>query len=134
MIIPGGLWYSLGKHKKGGESMPFIHIQTGKAVSEREEAALKSGLGKAIELLPGKTEAWLMCRIEDRCRLYFRGEKEPPCAMVTVKLFGKKTPADYQALTAAVTGLLNRELQLDPDRVYVQYEECSHWGWNGNNF
>ena len=37
-------------------------------------------------------------------------------------------------MTAAVTQILSEELSLAPDRIYVQYEEVNHWGWNGSNF
>ena len=37
-------------------------------------------------------------------------------------------------MTAAITQILSEELSLEPSRIYVQYEEVNHWGWNGRNF
>ena len=36
-------------------------------------------------------------------------------------------------MTTEVTRILQEELALDPTRIYVQYEEVSHWGWNASN-
>lgn len=113
--------------------MPFIHVRTNTAISAAQEAALKTQLGQAITLLPGKSESWLMLQIEGGCHLYFRGEQAAPLAFVEVKLFGRATAADYERMTAEVTRLLADELGIAPDGVYVKYEEVAHWGWNGRN-
>ena len=39
--------------------MPFININTNVSVSKAQETAVKTRLGKAIELIPGKSESWL---------------------------------------------------------------------------
>ena len=68
--------------------MPFIHTRMNRPLSKEKEQALSQALGKAIELIPGKTENWLMLQFEDNCRLWFRGENENPMAMVQVQVFG----------------------------------------------
>lgn len=113
--------------------MPYIAMQTSTAIPPEKEAAIKTQLGKAIELL-GKTERWLMLSFADDCRLWFQGDQARPSAFVVVKLFGRASEAAYANMTAEVTRILAEELMLDPDRIYVQYEEVSHWGWNGSNF
>lgn len=112
--------------------MPYIATQVSQSVTPDKEKAIKEKFGKAIELL-GKTESWLMLSFEDNCHLWFQGNQEAPCAFVGIKLFGKASPAAYEKMTAAVTKILTDELALDPARIYVQYEEVSHWGWNGSN-
>lgn len=113
--------------------MPYIAMQTSIPVPPEKEAAVKAQFGKAIELL-GKTERWLMLSFEDHCRLWFQGDQARPSAFVVVKLFGKAPDGAYDRMTAEITRILEAELALDPDRIYVQYEEVSHWGWNGGNF
>ena len=98
-----------------------------------EGKVLKERFGQAIELL-GKTESWLMLSFADNCRLWFQGNQEQPSAFICIKLFGKASPAAYEKMTAAVTQILSEELSLEPSRIYVQYEEVNHWGWNGRNF
>lgn len=113
--------------------MPYIETTTSIGISGRKEQAIKERMGKAIELIPGKSEGWLMLSFRDNVSMYFKGEDEP-CAICQVKLFGQADEAAYEALTGALTDILSQELGVDPDRVYVTYEEIGVWGWNGGNF
>lgn len=103
-------------------------------LTKEKETALKEKLGKAVSLLPGKSESWLMLHLEDNCRMYFRGEREEPMAFVEVKVYGGANREAFEALTAELTRILNQELSIAPDHIYVTYEACGHWGWNGGNF
>ena len=51
--------------------MPYIGTHTTVEITPEKEVVLKEKLGKAIEAIPGKAEAWLMCGFEDNCRLWF---------------------------------------------------------------
>ena len=114
--------------------MPFINTKINVELTKEKETTLKEKLGKAISLLPGKSESWLMLSFEDNCRMYFRGEKEEPMAFVEVKVYGGANRAAFEELTAEITRILNHELSIAPDHIYVKYEACEHWGWNGGNF
>lgn len=114
--------------------MPCILTKTNASISPEQETALKTKLGKAITLIPGKSENWLMLSFEDNCRMYFQGESKDAVAFVEVKLFGRGSGDAYDKLTAAITAALNEVLHIGPSKVYVKYEETAHWGWNGNNF
>ncbi|MCQ2480185.1 MAG: phenylpyruvate tautomerase MIF-related protein [Clostridia bacterium] len=113
--------------------MPNITTKTNASISKEKEIQIKSKLGKAISLLAGKSEAWLMCSFEDNCRLWFQGSDEP-AAFVEVQVFGKINPAQAEDLTAEICNILSGELAISQDRIYVKYEEVSIWGWNGGNF
>ena len=112
--------------------MPYIATTSNISISGRKKEAIKERMGKAIELIPGKNEDWLMLSCRDNVSMYFRGEDEP-CAICTVKLYGSASEEAYNALTSALTDILVEELELDPARVYVAYEEIGTWGWNGGN-
>lgn len=114
--------------------MPYIGTKTTLCISKEKEEVLKAKLGKAIEAIPGKTEAWLMCEFEDNCRLWFRGDNSAPSAYVEVKLLGSAEAEYYSRLTGIICDILAEELSIPKDRTYVKYEECQHWGWNGSNF
>lgn len=114
--------------------MPYINTKTTVQVSQEKKEAIKRKLGKAIELIPGKSESWLMVSFDDNSVMYFRGSSEKPLAFVEVKIFGKASPDAYKKLTGAITDILQEELGISPDGIYVKYEEVSTWGWNGNNF
>lgn len=112
--------------------MPYIHTTTNVGISGRKEQSLKQRMGEAISLIPGKSEGWLMLSFQDDVHMFFRGEDEP-CAICQVKLFGAAEEEDYANLTEALTDILSEELELDPARVYITYEEIGVWGWNGGN-
>ena len=114
--------------------MPYIDAKLSVSLTQQKEKEIKQKLGEAIECIPVKSEQWLMVQLEENCCLYFQGTNDQPSAMVEVKIFGKAEDSAYDAMTAAVTEILSSELEIPASRIYVKYEECSHWGWNGNNF
>ena len=94
---------------------PLVHVNTNCAVSADTERALKSKIADAI------------------AHLWFGGS-DAPAAFAEVRLFGRASDADYDRVTAALTDALADQLHVAPDRVYIPYQEVSHWGWNGGNF
>ena len=81
------------------------------------------------------TEDWLMITLEDGCRMWFRGEKDKPMAIVEVKVFGDSVDrAASERMTREVCGLFQQQLGVDPRDLYVRYLATPDWGWNGGNF
>lgn len=114
--------------------MPYIHVRTNQMLSDDEEQNLKTALGEAITLLPGKTEDWLMVDLEGDARLWFAGDKDRLLAIVEVDLLGKSDKASYEKLTARICDIMEKELNVPADGVYVKYGEYTHWGYNKTNF
>lgn len=114
--------------------MPMISTKTSTPISAEQELILKEKLGKAIELLSGKTEAWLMLEFEDNCRLWFRGDNSNALAYVEVSALGSINPADAEKLTAEICNICKEVLGIDGSGVYVKYEETDKWGYNSINF
>ena len=114
--------------------MPFINSKVNVTLSKDEKEQLKSKLGTAISLIPGKSESRLMVNLEEGCSLYFKGDKEEKLAFVEVKLFGKASPSDYYRLTAEICKIYGEGFGIAGDKIYVKYEEVEHWGFNGRNF
>ncbi len=113
--------------------MPFIHVTTNKAVSSDIQEKLKQGFGEKIELIPRKTEKWLMCQIEDKAALYFGGSSDD-AAYVEVKLFGDPDRDSVDFFTTAATETVSNLLAIPPERIYVSYFTTRLWGFNGHNF
>ena len=113
--------------------MPFINTKTTAKIDKEKEIAIKEEFGKAIELIRGKSERWLMLNFEDSCSMYFNGTDED-CAIMEVKIFGKASEEEYASLTAKLTEIICKYLPIPPTRVYVKYEEIFNWGYNGVNF
>ena len=114
--------------------MPYINTKTNIEVSKEKEEVLKGKLGKAIELIPGKSEEWLMVSFEDKCPLYFRGKSNVPIAFVEVKIFGSSEEEAYQKLTAQITKILGEELNIPANQTFIVFQESVLWGWNGTMF
>lgn len=114
--------------------MPFINSKLSMKITKDEEETIKSKLGKAIELIPGKSENWLMVGFEDEYSLYFKGIASEKIAFIEVKIFGSASKSAYDKLTSAICDIYNEVLSIPKDKIYVKYEEVSTWGWNGSNF
>ncbi len=114
--------------------MPFINTKVTVALTEDKKEKIKSELGRAISIIPGKSESWLMVGFEDNYDLYFKGNNAAPSAFVEVKIFGSATHSAYNSLTEKICEIMSDNLAIPQDRIYVKYEEVSEWGWNGSNF
>lgn len=114
--------------------MPFIDAKISKKVSVSEELELKSRLGKAISLIPGKSENWLMVGIQDGYHLYFRGDNSEPMAFIEVRIFGGPDRNAFEKMTREITAIFGDILGIAPDHMYIKYSATTDWGWNGGNF
>ncbi len=114
--------------------MPFINSRVSISMTEQQKGAVKEKLGNAITLIPGKSEEWLMLEFADNCNLYFRGMDAQPSAMIEVKVFGGIPEDCLDGMTKKICEIYETELQIKKDHIYVKYEECYKWGWNGANF
>ena len=101
--------------------MPFINTKTNVQIPAEKETVLKEKFGKAISLIRGKSEAWLMLNFQDNCHMYFKGDGEAPCAMIEVKLYGSASPQEYEALTNNLTKIISCELNIPESRIYIKY-------------
>lgn len=114
--------------------MPYIHMRCTESLTAAQMEAIKDEFGKAISLLPGKSEAHLMVDIADGAHLWLAGKNDEPLAMVEVEILGKSTPDAYQKLTARLTEILGERAGIAPSGVFVKYAEKTYWGHNGANF
>ena len=111
--------------------MPYCNIKTNVKVEKKKE--LSKELTKVIELIPGKTENWIMTSIDDGAVMSFAGTDDP-CALIILKTYGEPAQQYYDMVTEGFTKTVSRMLKIRPDRIYVDHEPIAHWGWNGANF
>lgn len=114
--------------------MPFINLKTTEKITDSIKEELTALLGKAITIIPGKSERWLMLNFEGERQMAFAGDAASPAAFLEVKIFGKARGEDYEKLTAILCDTVKEKLSVPKDRIYIKYEEVSDWGWNGANF
>ena len=114
--------------------MPYINVQTTAKVSSDKAETVKSALGKAISVIPGKSESWLMIKIEGDQAMWFRGDASTDTAFVSVSVYGSLSDSASDKMTSEITEIISETLGVPTDRIYVRYSEHDKWGWNGSNF
>ena len=114
--------------------MPFINLKTTKTLTDNDKLNLKSEFGKAISIIPGKSEHWLMVSLQDKETMYFQGDCDEDIAFIEVKIYGKSSSATYNSLTSKLTDIVFSLLNINKDKIYVSYFETDNWGYNGSNF
>ncbi|URZ15513.1 phenylpyruvate tautomerase MIF-related protein [Clostridium felsineum] len=114
--------------------MPFINSTLTVKLDKEKENKLKTELGKLIELLPGKSEEWLMVGFKDDYPLYFKGKKKDKAAFIEVKIFGSAEKSAKNNLVSEISNLMERELSIPKDSIYITVDEVSTWAWNGKLF
>ena len=70
--------------------MPFVIARVNVSVSREQEREIKTILGRAIELVPGKSEQYLMLGFEGDYHFWLRGEDSRPAAYIEVRIFGNE--------------------------------------------
>ena len=70
--------------------MPFITCKVNRSVSRVQETELKARMGKAIELVPGKSEQYLLLFFEPDSRLWLRGDDSQPMVYIDAAIFGNE--------------------------------------------
>ena len=111
--------------------MPFITSKISQKITKEQELELKKGLGKAIELVPGKSENVLFTLFEDDVHMYLRGDDSEPLAFIQVAIFGTENHVGYPQLTKQISTLFNRVLGIKADHMYIDYEDITSWGVQG---
>ena len=114
--------------------MPFIDVKTSCELNSEKISQIKTELGKAISLIPGKSEAWLMVNIADNCNLFFKGADDKNTAFVNVSIFGETSKKNLENLTCEICKILKDSAGIPSDRVYVQFEFSDKWGYNNFMF
>lgn len=112
--------------------MPCIKLFTNLPLPRERQERLKARFGQAIELIPRKTEKWLMCIFHGGCGMWFQGEPSN-LAFVEIGMFGSLDRQCCDALTAEMMSIIGNELDMAPDHIYIQYQPTDCWGWNGKN-
>ena len=49
--------------------MPFIQSKVNVKTTQEQQKELKTRLGQAIAIIPGKSESWLMVNLEDEQKM-----------------------------------------------------------------
>ncbi len=114
--------------------MPYLKIQTNVPVDPETNTVL---LAKASQLTAeqlGKPERYVMVVLEAGRPMVFAGS-DAPLAYLELKSIGLPGTAT-PTLSSALAGLMEAELGISQDRVYIEFADAPRhmWGWNGATF
>jgi len=110
--------------------MPYIAVNTTQVLSPALKERIKGELGRLIAILPGKDEDGLFVDFSGGRNIYKAG-KEVEGAFIDLRVY-KKSPLDAKkAFTKEVFDLLDRELDIKKNHVYLSIGEYENWGADG---
>ena len=111
--------------------MPFITAKVNLRLDEEQKFHLKTRIGKAMELLPGLSEKYLLLSLEDDRNLYLRGENLQRVAFIEVSVFGNENHIAYDKFSAELTKIFVDVLNIPPLNVYVKFSDINAWSVGG---
>ena len=107
--------------------MPMIDLVTNVSIPEEAKNGLARGLGKVIELIPGKNEGQLMLRLSGGNEMYFKGQNEAPMAYVRTDVSGKSDNENYQKFGEDAIRLISEILSIPKGNIYLTVREIPCW-------
>lgn len=110
--------------------MPYIRVSTNRMITPEQVHELKSGLARAVELIPGKGEAALMVELCAEQVMFYRGE-DVDCAFIDARFSGAVGFADKRRFTEAALGLTEEVLGLLPGNANLTFSCYAEWGTRG---
>jgi len=115
--------------------MPLIELDTSCELDAGKKQTLAAGLSRLATEGTGKPEQYVMACVRDRVAMTMSGAGGP-CALVTIKGIGGLSKAVNQGLAGKITQMLQKELAIPGDRIYITFQEldAGHWAWNGKTF
>ena len=113
----------------------MIKMQTNVECSKEKKDALVKKLSKICASCTGKPETYVMVLLEDDSTIAMGGESRN-AAFVEVKGIGGLTPEVNKKISAETCALLQAELKIDQDAVYMNFTDIAakNWGWKGGTF
>lgn len=114
--------------------MPYLTLSTNVNISAEQTAQLLPELSQLLVKETGKPERYVMVALAADKAMMFGGTTAP-LAYVECKSIGLST-GQAKALSASIANLLNTQLAISSDRVYIEFSNCpaEFWGWNGATF
>jgi phenylpyruvate tautomerase PptA (4-oxalocrotonate tautomerase family) len=111
-------------------AMPYVGLNTSEKLSETQKEKLKSEIGRLITVIPGKTEEVTIVDISGGRSMY-KGGKAVPCAYVDIRVYTKADPEGKKQFVNGLFVVLDKDLGIPKDNIYMSVLEFEHWGDHG---
>lgn len=114
--------------------MPYLKLNTNIAIDHNQAQPLLQQLSQLVADETHKPERYVMVELADKKPLIFAGTADPLAFLEckSIGLSGKQA----KSLSSSLCQLLDKQLGIPPDRVYIEFSNCpaEYWGWNGSTF
>jgi phenylpyruvate tautomerase len=114
--------------------MPYVKIKTNRIIDETTGNQLIERTSAAVAKALSKPERYVMVDLSLNPCMLFSGTRNA-CAYVELKSIGL-SESHTRDLSHAVCTLLGAELEIAPDRIYIEFMDVPRkfWGWNNSTF
>ena len=111
--------------------MPLLKIQTNQTIDAASRQVLLSKASQTVAEFLGKPERYVMVTLKQAEPMLFGGDASP-CVYLELKSIGLPEGRTGE-LSATLTTLMESELGVAADRVYIEFADAQRhmWGWNG---
>lgn len=114
--------------------MPLLKIETNVTIAKDRQAPLMRRCSEAVARLLGKPESYVMISLESGRAMLFAGD-DRPLALLQLKSLGLPDSRTGE-FSARLCHLMDDELGIPADRVYIEFSSPARqlWGWNNGTF
>jgi phenylpyruvate tautomerase len=114
--------------------MPYLKLKTNTSISSEQSPKLLKQFSSLMAEETGKSESYVMVELAGDREMIFSGSGAP-LAYVECKSIGLSS-SQAKSLSAAISQLLEEQLQIKAERIYIEFSNCpaDYWGWNGTTF
>jgi phenylpyruvate tautomerase PptA (4-oxalocrotonate tautomerase family) len=113
--------------------MPYLKLTTNIAISDPKTGQLLEQLTQLMAGQTGKSERYVMIEIAGEQAMSLSTRE--PLAYLECKNIGLAV-GKTKPMAAAICQVLQTELLIKPDRVYIEFSDAKadYWGWNSSTF
>lgn len=114
--------------------MPYLKINTNKATDITAQTTFLKNASKKVAEILQKPEKFVMTQFDQPTPMTFGGTDED-LAYLEIKSIGLTNEQAAQ-LAKEIPSIVEKELEIDPSRVYIEFADAtrSFWGWNKGTF
>ena len=126
---------SLDKARKSlrVEFMPLLKVYASTKLSSSVYESLSRSLRSTIAGTLGKSEEFIMVIFQHTIFQSFGTDPAKPSVYIEFKNVGDLSPEITNHLSAIISELLTKFIDLDPSRMYIEFQPTERhlWGWDG---
>jgi len=114
--------------------MPLLKIQTNTIVPKEERDPILSAMTDLLMNELHKPKEYIQVVLEPNQTMHFAGSDDPT-ALVELRALGLSDDKT-KPMSVAICRFLKDKLQINPDRVFINFQDIprARWGWNSSTF